>query len=134
MMRRCALVAMVAIPCAAFAQNCSPVLAGGTQLESARFLVGFRTEPQAISVGRHFTVEVAVCPKPGVPAPVSVGVDAHMPEHRHGMNYKAQVTAASGGHYRAAGLMFHMPGRWEFIFDVRTGDKSDHLSSSTVIR
>ena len=133
-MRRCALAVILVMPCVALAQNCSPVLAGGTQLESARFLVGFRTEPQAISVGRHFTVEVAVCPKPGVPAPDSVGVDAHMPEHRHGMNYKAQVTAASAGHYRAAGLMFHMPGRWEIVFDVRSGDKTDRLTRSIVIQ
>jgi len=110
------------------------VLAEGTQLESARFLVGFRTEPAAIAVGRYFTVEIAVCPKPGVAAPDSVAVDAHMPEHRHGMNYKTQVSAASIGHYRAAGLMFHMPGRWEFIFDMRSGGKTDRLVHSIVIQ
>ena len=91
---------------------------GGTQLDSARFVVGFRSEPQTISVGRHFTVEVAVCPKPGMPGPENLVVDARMPEHRHGMNYKAQVTSGSAGHYRASGLMFHMPGRWEFVFDI----------------
>ncbi len=122
------------MPWIASAQDCSPVLAGGTQLESARFEVGFRTDPEKISVGKHFAVEVAACPKAGVPAPDSVSVDARMPEHRHGMNYKAQVAPAPAGHYRATGLMFHMPGRWEFVFDVRSGDKSDRLTRSVVVQ
>ena len=46
-------------------------------------------------------------------------VDADMPEHRHGMNYRARVQALGGGRYRADGLMFHMPGRWRFVFDLQ---------------
>ena len=133
-MRFCALAVVLLQPCVAAAQVCSAVLPGGTQLESTRFSLGFRTVPEVISVVRHFIVEVAVCPKPGVEIPDSVAVDAHMPEHRHGMNYKAQLINLPGGRYRATGLMFHMPGRWEFIFDVRSGDKTDRLTVSTVVK
>lgn len=133
-MQRCVPAVILLLPWIATAQTCSPVLAGGTQLESARFSVGFRTEPEKISVGRHFALELAVCPKGGDRAPESVRVDAKMPEHRHGMNYMTEVTAAAAGRYRAEGLMFHMPGRWEFVFDVRSGEKTDRLTRSIVIQ
>jgi hypothetical protein len=41
-----------------------------------------------------------------------------MPEHRHGMNYKPGIRPVGAGRFRAEGLMFHMPGRWEFVFDL----------------
>ena len=124
---------MVLAPSMAAAQTCSTALPGGRQIESQRFLVGFRTQPEEIAVGKHFSVEFAVCPKGGTLAPESLRVDAHMPEHRHGMNYKAAVSPAPGGHYRADGLMFHMPGRWEFVFDVRSGGRTDRLTQSVVL-
>lgn len=120
-------------PAIATAQDCNPALRGGKQVESARYSVGFRTQPERIAVGKHFSIELAICPKAGVQLPESVRVDAHMPEHRHGMNYKAEVVAAPGGRYRAEGLMFHMPGRWEFIFDVRSGGKTDRLAQSLAL-
>jgi len=57
-------------------------------------------------------------------------VDAWMPEHRHGMNYKPSVVALGAGRYRADGLMFHMSGRWEFVFEVRTAGKIERLAHS----
>ena len=50
--------------------------------------------------------------------PENVAVDAWMPEHRHGMNYRPTVTRLAPGRWRAEGLMFHMPGRWELVFTV----------------
>ena len=132
-MRAGVLAAALLLPVVAPAQDCSPVLPGGTQLESARYSLGYRAVPGKPAVGKHFSLEIAVCPKPGTAAPESVRVDAHMPEHRHGMNYKAQVVAASGGRYQADGLMFHMPGRWEFIFDVRSSGRTDRLTQSFVL-
>ena len=121
------------LPVAAMAQDCSPVMPGGRQLESARFLLGYRAIPGKPAVGKHFALELAICPKAGTAALDSVRVDAHMPEHRHGMNYKAQVVAGPGGRYKAEGLMFHMPGRWEILFDVRSGAKTDRLTQSIVL-
>jgi cytochrome c peroxidase len=105
---------------------CTPALDGGTRLESPRFALAFRTE--AIAVGRHFALELAVCAKDGGPLPESVKVDAHMPEHRHGMNYLPELRPLGAGRWRAEGLMFHMPGRWEFVFELRAGGVSERLA------
>ncbi len=130
---RCALTAMLFALSIGPAHACSPVLPGGKVVESTRFSVGFRTQPEEIAVGRHFSVELAVCPKSGAQLPENLRVDAHMPDHRHGMNYKTEIVHAPEGRYRVNGLMFHMPGRWEFIFDVRAGGKTDRLTQSVVL-
>ena len=103
---------------------------GGQAVESARYRVAFRTRPEQIVVGEHFTLELMVCPRGDTPRPDTVRVDAEMPEHRHGMNYRARVTPEGDGRYRADGLLFHMPGHWVFIFDVRAADHTDRLTRS----
>ena len=130
---RCALAAMAIAPTMAAAQACSSELPGGRQVESARYAVGYRTIPGKIAVGKHFSIELAVCPKGGGQAPDSVRIDAQMPEHKHGMNYQADVVVLPAGRYRAEGLMFHMPGRWEFIFDLRAAGRTDRLTQSLVL-
>jgi hypothetical protein len=50
------------------------------------------------------------------------------------MNYQAVVKPAGNGRYEAAGLMFHMPGRWDFIFEVRGGGKTDRMTSTVVLQ
>ena len=93
---------------------CSPPLEG-RRLESARFVLAYKAEPVAVS--KHFAIDVAACAKSGA-APQSLKVDAHMPAHRHGMNYKPQVKRTAPGRWRAEGLLFHMPGAWEFLFEL----------------
>jgi hypothetical protein len=70
-----------------------------------------------IPVGKHFSLNVQVCGS----APALTKVDADMPAHKHGMNYKPVITAlapAGSGMYRIDGLMFHMPGQWRLTFDL----------------
>ena len=69
-------------------------------------------------MGAHFALDFAVCPRGSAEVPRAVRVDATMPEHRHGMNYRPVVTAKSAAMYRAEGLLFHMPGRWDLTFDI----------------
>jgi cytochrome c peroxidase len=92
---------------------CEPPLQG-TRLESAKFSLVFRTEE--VSVAKHFKVDIAACNKAGGPLPETLKVDASMPEHRHGMNYAPTVNKLGPGRWQAEGLMFHMPGKWEFVF------------------
>ena len=99
----------------------------GTRLESNRFTLSYRHPP--LEVAQHFALEIAVCPKPGQPPPESLRVDAHMPEHRHGMNYTPTVTPVGAGRWRAEGLMLHMPGRWEFVFEVRAAGSVDRVTN-----
>jgi cytochrome c peroxidase len=108
---------------------CIPSLEG-TRLESPRFVLAFK--PESISVARHFAVEIAVCAKSTV-LPEAIKVDAHMPEHRHGMNYAPAVKSLGAGRWRADGLMFHMPGKWEFLFEVRGAGNTERLASPFVL-
>jgi len=117
----------------AAAQGC-PELTGAHTVESERYVLSYRAKPEKIAVSQHFTVEIVVCPKGGHPAPEGVRVDGFMPEHNHGMNYKAVVKPAGGGRYEASGLMFHMPGKWDFIFEVRGGGKTDRMTATVMLQ
>src|SRR3954462_13634257 len=113
---------------------CAPNLPGsGRTLEAGRYSVKFRPVPAKIAIGQHFSLEMAVCANGGAPPPESIAVDPQMPEHRQGMNYKASVKPDAGGRYRADGLMFHMPGRWEIIFELSAAGVTDRATHDEVI-
>jgi hypothetical protein len=101
------------------------------RLESAGVVVLFRTLPPVIALGQHFAIEAVVCGD-GTP-PALMRVDAQMPEHRHGMNYRPTLASKGGGRYVAEGLLFHMPGRWELSFDVDGGGRRTRLATDVVI-
>lgn len=100
------------------------------RIENAHYVVAFRTAPDPIEVGTHFSLDFAVCPRSGTAKARTVRVDARMPEHQHGMNYRPVVVARASGAYHADGLMFHMPGRWELYFDIVTGGSSERLATT----
>jgi len=127
---RSAAVALAVAVGAGAANACGDALPGvPTTVESSRYVVAYVTAPSPIEIGRHFTVDFVVCPRADGAAPQSVRVDANMPEHRHGMNYRAGVTVLKPGTYRAEGLLFHMPGRWDLTFDVVSGNTTERLAS-----
>jgi len=129
------LLALVAISRPALAQSCGEGLPAPIRTASSeRYVVAWRTTPANPPVGQHFVVDLAVCPKAGVPAPTVVRVDATMPDHRHGMNYKPTVTASAPGRFRAEGLMFHMPGRWQFVFEVGDGRRADRVTADETLK
>ena len=118
---------------------CTPEFAAGKgakvqTIDSKKYVLAYRTQPEKIIIGQHFAVELALCAKDNASTPESVRVDAHMPEHRHGMNYKTAVTSSGSGKYRAEGLMFHMPGRWEYIFEVRASGATERMTTSVVLQ
>jgi hypothetical protein len=116
---------------AAAAAACGEELRGTTQaIEGEHYVVVFRTVPDPIAVGEHFALDFTMCPRAKGDAPRSVRVDASMPEHRHGMNYRPVVTARAVGTYRADGLLFHMPGRWDLVFDVVGGGGTERLTGT----
>jgi len=100
---------------------------------SDRYLMAFRTDPLRIEVGEPFALVVNVCTRRSGAAEL-VAVDASMPEHRHGMNYRATIVAKGDGRFRAEGLLFHMPGRWEITFDVGAGDESERLTHDIIVK
>ncbi len=90
----------------------------GVRVENDRVAISYRTTPARIEVGRPFVLELAACPKKGALDSGRVRLDATMPEHRHGMNYRVKVEPLAEGRYHSEGWLFHMPGRWEFVFEL----------------
>ena len=133
-----AITALATLPALA----CKPELPGGKfqVADGKHYAAAWRTQPETVVIGKHFTMEIALCQKDGAAVPESLRVDAHMPEHRHGMNYKTKVTQAPNaapGRYAAEGFLFHMPGRWEYIFEVRApghSGTSERLTTSVVLK
>lgn len=123
------LLALATLP--AFA--CRPPLKGeGAHLvEGKTYVVAWRADPAPLRVGEFFAVEMAVCANAGA-APETVRVDAAMPEHKHGMNYKPTVQSVGAGQFRAEGLMLHMPGKWDISFDAR-GKAGDEVMHDSVL-
>jgi hypothetical protein len=119
----------VAAPVAAAAQCDAP----GARIESERVVVVYRTVPAKIAVGQHFAVEARVCAKGAGAAPTALRVDADMPAHRHGMNYRAKVVPKGDGRYVAEGLLFHMPGHWRLLFDVEAGGRRERLTADLTL-
>ena len=87
----------------------------GARLESARYTLAYNMSELAVS--RHFTMDVGACAKSGA-LPETLKVDAQMPDHRHGMNYRPEVKPVRDGQWRVEGMLFHMPGRWQLAFDL----------------
>ena len=122
-----------ASPLASAAPACGADMRGAQTLESAAYVIAYRVRPPKIEVGRPFSLDIVTCPKGAAPAPAGLAVDAYMPDHGHGMNYKASVKTPATARFRADGLMFHMPGRWDLYFDVQSSAGTTRLTRSIVL-
>lgn len=127
--------ALTGLLLAAPALACDPALPGGdaARVEGQRYVVAWRARPAPIRLGEFFALEIAVCARAGASPPEALRVDAQMPEHRHGMNYRPSVARAGEGRFIVSGLLFHMPGRWEFSFELRAAEGSETLRASVPI-
>lgn len=124
--------AVLVIAPAGVSASCAPPgeFTAQGRLVSRDVVVVFRTVPTTIEVGRHFAVEAIVC---ATPPARGLRVDAQMPEHRHGMNYRPRVSASGEGRYLAEGFLFHMPGRWQLVFDVDRDGQTERLATDLVL-
>lgn len=54
----------------------------------------------------------------------TLSVVGGMPEHDHGLPTQPQITAEpQTGVYLLEGVRFHMPGKWQLIISIQTGDR-----------
>jgi hypothetical protein len=120
-------------PPATAAEGCAPASPAQGRTESARYVLLFDPRPGPIAVGRDVSLEIRVCPRVGALAPRGLRVDAVMPAHRHGMNYRASITPRGDGRFLAQGLVFHMPGHWQLLFDVESAAGSERLAADLVL-
>ena len=110
--------------------TCSAPADGGQRLIAGAVQAWWRTEPTPLQVGQPFAVLVTVCPAQAQ----LLRVDAQMPEHRHGMNYRPTLQPLGAGRWRAVGLLWHMPGRWELVLETRLGEETHRLVQAVVLR
>jgi len=120
--RGAALLLWVALPVAACPLPAPALQQGGVQAT-------WTVEAAPIVVGRHFAIQVQLCPTEAL----LVRVDATMPEHRHGMNYRPSLQRVGEGRWRVEGLMFHMPGRWQLRLDVQAGVATEQLLDTILL-
>jgi hypothetical protein len=84
----------------------------------------------AIPVGQAFAVDIELCAEQEV---ALLAIDATMPAHGHGMNYKPEIVERSHtpqtSYYRAEGLLFHMPGEWEWSIKVQVAEQQHTLTA-----
>lgn len=116
-----ALVAVLPAALAQTATACPPAGQAYERLIASDAEVAYRWDPAPLKVGQFFSADIIACRSPG---PVTrIGVDATMPAHGHGMNYRPKAVEVAPGHYRFSGLMLHMPGRWQITVDLYDGTR-----------
>jgi hypothetical protein len=120
---------------------CPPGVADGTSLVKDGLQLAWRPvigdspiAATAIPMARHFAIEVQLCSGATPFGAALVGLDATMPEHRHGMNYRPRIVGLGDGRFRAEGMMFHMSGRWQIEFEVQSGKGSSRLFDDVRVR
>lgn len=124
-----ALLALLGAAAAAGAA-CPPAPEAGQRLDAGPVQLAWRAEPEAIAVSRPFALLVTLCPADAH----LLRIDASMPEHRHGMNYRPSLQELGDGVWRAEGLLWHMAGRWELRLDVEAAGARHTLRQSVTLR
>ena len=101
---------------------CPEAAQGFARLSTPEAEIAYRWQPDALKVGQFFTMDVIACRAPGSGAVQTIVVDAQMPAHGHGMNYRPDGRRRAGpSRFRVSGLMLHMPGRWRLTVDLVPG-------------
>lgn len=92
--------------------------------QNGTFRIRWESQPSPIPRNQPFTLRVHVtrADAPDAPLPdAELEVNALMPEHGHGMNTFPRTTRQPDGSFLAEGMLFHMRGRWDLIFNARDG-------------
>jgi len=116
------------------ASACPSADEGFARLGSGQAEIAYRWEPSVLKVGQFFTAEVIACRAPAAGAVREIVLDALMPAHGHGMNYRPTLAQAGPDRFRITGLMLHMPGRWRLTFDLMQGDTRTRLTQEVDLK
>ena len=75
-------------------------------------MLHYRIKSPPLTIAQHFSMQFLLCRDGMVVAMEDFRLDALMPAHGHGMNYKASINWLDDGIVEASGMLFHMPGQW----------------------
>jgi hypothetical protein len=104
--------------------------------DAGRFVVVLQPPemPPAINQIHAWTVKVAT--PAGVPVTQArIAVDGGMPQHRHGLPTRPQVTTELGdGRYLMEGVKFSMTGWWQIKLAIQAAEGADRVTFNTVVR
>ncbi len=129
------LAALADIAPAIAADNACPGAAQGFQgVKEGDLEFAVRWDPAELKVGQFFAAEVVYCGTYKWWPDDRIKIDAVMPAHGHGMNYRPTAERIAAGHYRFTGLMLHMPGTWRFRFSHMRGDVGFMLEHDVDLR
>ena len=118
----------------AMAAKCpSDVPVGMTLVPSSVVWLAYKVVNGPVRVGKPFDLEIMACLKKSGNSALRLRVDATMPAHGHGMNYKPTEKKVGPGHSRFKGFVFHMPGRWQFSIDTFGTEKPHRATVSTTV-
>ena len=120
---------LLAAPLAARAE-CAADGKTSTLMSEGPVQVVVQPRPQPIEVGRPFELLLTLCPAQAE----LVRVDATMPAHRHGMNYRPSVHKEGEGRWRVEGLLWHMSGLWELQVHVKLQQQTYTLRQNVTLR
>ena len=124
------LAAALASLAATASAACPAPPAGASVMADGPVQAAWQVEAGAIAVGRPFAIIVLLCPADAQ----LLRVDASMPEHRHGMNYRSSLKPLGDGRWRVEGLLWHMAGRWELRLDVQSQGLEHRLRQSVLLQ
>ncbi len=105
--------------------------AGAVVLKGKATTVVAVPDTDRIAIGEQFALDLMVCSD--IADTTVLGVDATMPRHGHGMNYKPSLNRESADRYQVEGLLFHMPGQWRLSVRIEENGKPGELSSDMTI-
>ena len=113
-----------------WAAACTLQEADGQRLSAAGLQLAWQAQPSPIRNGQPFVLAVRLCPA----SATLKAVDATMPAHRHGMNYRPSLHPLGDGRWRVDGMLWHMAGAWELRFDVEVAGVRQSLRQAVELR
>lgn len=112
------------------ATACTLQAGDGQRLSAEGVQLAWLAAPAPIRNGQPFVLAVRLCPSNAV----LKTVDATMPAHRHGMNYRPSLHPLGDGRWRVDGMLWHMAGAWELRFDVEVAGARHSLRQAVELR
>ena len=91
------------------------------------------SEDSKIPLNEIFNLTAMIDPSS---ADATVTIDAAMPDHKHGMNVKPELSSSVSGEKvkaEAKGMKFHMPGYWEIYVTIGSGETEEKATFSVMV-